>query len=1287
MLERRRWCGLWCALALLGSWWGAMGVVKAESGPSSRPTNSEKIETLREVRVYVPYHRLGQVMKEEGVFLSREQYSVLMDILKRWQKQRSQQVPVSAVLTHATYRVRVQGEQVLLEADLALRVLRDKGWVRVSLPFQGLPLWTAHLDGKPALLFSSARQGGTPHLLVQGAGVHKLHLVFQGQAKRQGGWREAQISIPPTPQTQLQISVQGKGLQMSVNGESAPLVSKGDEATATLQLGPQSALLLRWFPRQQVQTGSRTILSAQTQLDCVLSEGALRMRADIGLRILRGGQDTTEIHLPAGNRLISVDAGGQLLRWRTRKHNDAQILVLLWRKTLKGSQSLRLEFEQIWPKTPERVEIPKVRVEGAAWQHGGIALRVDGALQIKIPAQQGVNQIDPEEYARINKTSAPQQAFSYLSTDYSLTVTLEKIQPRLRGRVAHQLQLDEEQAMLWTNVAFQIERAGVDRLRFRIPADWKLLQVTCPSMEDHYLEGKDTLVVTLKDKIGGPVQIRQVSAQQLWATLKHQMGWDLLQQIGSSESLLRERLTSPRSLQALQRLFGRVRYQSGLVHRCQVRMQRKHTLADTLAIPLIEPLGLESERGEVGLLLPRHLDLETEGLKGLMSVEDIDEVAALGRGGRYPLRQAFRYVGRPAEGKVKLRRKATAIEAQAWLPVQLREDGYRIEGTLRYQVRFAGTKQLQFTVSSEVAKRIQITTIVRETRKEEKQGKTTYTLLMDRRIPRDAHFLVSFTYAYPFKKAMDVGALRDVVLPAFVIPGALRQEVYWGLKKEESLSLQDEETRGITRVDVSDIPSFASGTKVSRVLRSREKEPPALKIYLRRHRYAQVLSAVVPVMHIEAVVNMEGEVQVLAMAQIRNRGRQFLKVKLPQEAQVLSLRVAERDRYRFELDAKGELLVDLVQRNDGQVFPLIVRYRHALPNKTRLDQWSGSLAYQGPILVDTPVLRSTLRLHLPKNPSYVAYDTSMWHRLNVRGMWQILREALWVSAWDGGFWGTLSGEYAGLVGAAGEMSTQFPRRAKYKAFVSRSGNVRVNVAFRSPWLQWALELAAFLVMFVVLLVLGSPLQQGIQRLRLATFAFLLLLFGSSLLPVAWVHLLYSASVSVAMLSVGWMGIALFRNAGERWQMLVGAANLGGDDRWAKLAEANPQTAPSPSASSAPKTAPSPSASPLPTIPSDEGDDLAVLDNYKAGSATSSKTSSSAPPVSTQTTEKTVAGTTAKTVANVPEASAAPETSSGSATSQTNKPQQNTSAEVDSAAPKSTAKAKTPAAKKTGKKED
>ncbi len=1239
MIDRRRWRDLGCAVAFLGLWLGVMSEVRADSGASSRPVNAAKPEALREVRVYVPYHRLGQVMKEEGVFLSRDQYRVLMDILKRWQRERSQRVPVSAVLTHASYRVRVQGEQVLLEADLSLRVLRAKGWVRVALPFLGLPLWTAHLDGKPALLFSSARRGGTPHLLLQGAGVHKLHLVFQGQAKRQGGWREVQMAIPPTPQTQLQITVQGKGLQMLVNGEAAQLVTKGDGSSVSLQLGPQSSLHLRWFPRQQAQTGSRTILSAQTQLDCVLSEGALRMRADIALRILRGGQERTDVHLPAGHRLLSVDAGGSLLRWRIRKHNKAQILMLLWRKTLKGGQSVRLEFEQIWPKTPSEVSIPNVRVEGAAWQHGGIALRVDGALQIKIPTQQGVNQIDPEEYARINKTSAPQQAFSYLSTDYNLKVTLEKIQPRLRGRVAHQLQLDEEQAILQTNVAFQIERAGVDRLRFRIPADWKLLQVTCPSMEDHYLEGKDkdTLVVTLKDKIGGPVQIRQVSSVQLWATLRQQMGWDLLQQIGSSERLLRERLTSPQSLQALQRLFGRVRYQSGLVHRCQLRMQRKHALADTLAIPLIEPLGLESERGEVGLLLPRHLDLETEGLKGLMSVEDIDEVASLGRGGRHPLRQAFRYVGRPAEGKVKLRRKATAIEAQVWLPVQLREDGYRIEGTLRYQVRFAGTKELAFVVPSEVAKRLQLTTIVRETRKEEKQGKTTYTLLLDRRIPRDGHFLVSFTYAYPFKKAMDVGALRDVIVPSFVVPGALRQEVYWGLKKEESLSLQDEETRGISRVDVSDIPSFASGAKVSRVLRSREKEPPALKIYLRRHRYAQVLSAVVPVMHIEAVVNMEGEVQVLAMAQIRNRGRQFLKVKLPQGTQVLSLRVAGRDRYRFELDAKGELLVDLVQRNDGQVFPLIVRYRHVLPNKTRLEQWAGRLAYQGPVLMDTPVLRSTLRLHLPKSPSYVAYDTSMWHRLNVRGMWQILREALWVSAWDGGFYSTLMGEYAGLVGAAGDMSTQFPRRAEYKAFVSRSGNVRVNVTFRSPWLQWALELGAFLVMFVLLLVIGSPLQQGIQRLRLATFAFLLLLFGSSLLPVGWVNLLYSASISVVMLSVGWLGIALFRGAGERWQSLVQEENF------AVIPPSPPRQG---------------------TAPEDIDDLADVLDAYKPGSAASGKI----PP---------------------PERAASAESSETTATpsAEAEKPTTDAASEIVDAAPKSSAKARSTTAKKSGKKED
>ncbi|MCB9637511.1 MAG: hypothetical protein H6727_01235 [Myxococcales bacterium] len=1138
MIQRRRWRGLLYALILIGSWCGWGGQVAADGGATSRPHAQANEGSLREVRVYVPYHRLGQVMNEEGVFLSRQQYQTLMRVLQRWQRARTRRVPVSAVLTNADYRVRLQGDQVLLEADLSLRVLRSKDWVRVPLPFRGLPLWTAHLDGKPALLFSSKRRGGEPHLLVQGEGVHKLHLVFQGQATRQGGWREAKISIPPTPQTQLRLEVQGKGLQVQVNGEAANLKQKGDLSLASLQLGPQQQLSLRWFPRQQQSTGRRTMLSAQVYLDCVLSAGSLRMRADIALRILRGSQEKTVVRLPKGHRLLAVEAGSRLLRWRIRKHAGEQSLELLWRKALKGTHSVRLEFEQIWPTTPSQVQIPQVQVEGTSWQHGGVALRTDGALQIKVPSQEGVSQIDPEEYARINQTSAPQQAFSYLSVGYKLVVSLEKVQPRLRGRVSHQLQLDEEQAMLLTTAAFQIERAGVFRLRFRIPQKWKLLQVNCPSMEDHFLEGKETLVVTLKDKIGGPVQIRQVSSRQLWYTLKQLMGWDLLQQMGTSQRLLRERLTSPKARRELQKLFGRVRYRSSLVHRCQVRMQRKHKLADSLEIPLIEPLGLESERGEVGILMPRHLDLETEGLKGLMSVEDIDEVAGLGHGGRYPLRQAFRYVGRPASGKLKLRRKTTAIEAQAWLPVQLREDGYRMEGILRYQVRFAGTKQLQFAVSNEVAKRLQITTTVREIRKEQKKDKTIYTLLLDRRVPRDGHFLVYFTYAFPFKKALKIGAMRDLMIPSFTIPGALRQEVFWGLKKEESLSLQEAASKGITRVDASEIPSFASQANVSRVMRSREKEPPALKVYLRRHRYAQVLSAVVPVMHLEAVINMEGEVQVLAMAQIRNRGRQFLKVRLPKGAEVLSLRVAGRDRYRLELDAKDELLVDLVQRNNGQVFPLILRYRHVLPNKTRMDQWTGTLKYKGLTLVDTPVLRSTLRLYLPKQPTYVAYDTSMWHRLNARGMWQILREALWAPVRNGGFYKSLRGEYSSLVSYAGELSTQFPRRSESKSFVARSGQVHVKVSFRSPWLQWAMELGVFLVAFVLLMLLGRPLQTGIQRLRLATFSFLVLLFGTSLLPTAWVDLLYSATMAVSLLAVGWLGLAIMQTVKGRWETLA-----------------------------------------------------------------------------------------------------------------------------------------------------
>ena len=99
------------------------------------------------------------------------------------------------------------------------------------------------------------------------------------------------------------------------------------------------------------------------------------------------------------------------------------------------------------------------------------------------------------------------------------------------------------------------------------------------------------------------------------------------------------------------------------------------------------------------------------------------------------------------------------------------------------------------------------------------------------------------------------------------------------------------ETDAYEQIDASELPATLRGDDVFLALRRFEKPEP-FRLELEKHEYQPVADLVVRHTHLETVVAEEGRATTTAYFEIFNNDRQFLAVQLPEEADVLELRVS-----------------------------------------------------------------------------------------------------------------------------------------------------------------------------------------------------------------------------------------------------------------------------------------------------------------------------------------------------------------------------------------------------------
>jgi hypothetical protein len=174
----------------------------------------------------------------------------------------------------------------------------------------------------------------------------------------------------------------------------------------------------------------------------------------------------------------------------------------------------------------------------------------------------------------------------------------------------------------------------------------------------------------------------------------------------------------------------------------------------------------------------------------------------------------------------------------------------------------------------------------------------------------------------------------------------------------------------LIRADVQELPDWAGRADESTVLVYRYlRTGYKLSIAAQRFAHAEVLQALVDNARLTTVVADDGQMMTELALSVRNNGRQFLEITLPQGAQVWSAFVAGQAVKPSLRD--GKLLLPLERSGDAAV-PIELIYVSA----EKFPRTKGPVALASPAL-DVPVKNARWELFLPPDYGYSRFAGTM----------------------------------------------------------------------------------------------------------------------------------------------------------------------------------------------------------------------------------------------------------------------------------------------------------------------
>ncbi len=830
--------------------------------------------------ILVPFQRLdqlgiardGQVILPAGEYRKLVERAQLVDVLLRALPTRK------AVLRRARYRGRVEGNRLLVDAELELEAL-GAGWA--ALEWNLLRGAIASVRGvSPNRTLVRALGPTRYQLLVAGPGTVSLQLELLSPVRTEPGARHFTLFLPPAGVATLEVELPGTDLTVKLTPELVFGMREADgHTTVRVNLGGQQRLTVSWYPKAAGIEGT-SLLTADVEAKAQVQSAVLETDSLIRFRVLRGAVEQLQLVVPEGHRILSVESE-ELRRWTVHAMAGSRRLQLeLYRPV---SEDFTVQVRTDRPLQGEQTTIELPLPQGVARVAGALAVDVSDDLLVVPGTAEGVVQVHRAEMP--DRLRDADLYFRFYTAEMRLPVTIEPLQPWLRSHSWTDLSFRRGDLHLRMTASLEVQRAGIFALSVRLPSSFVVESVRCPNMDRYDVRDLD-------------------QGRQLRITFrKRQLGKFALELVGVVPLGL---VPAPRPQRAL------------------------------IELPQIEEVDREDTI--VRVTLPESLTavFVSDASKGVVPVTLGELAQQQPEPPSARTTALFRVVAHPARIALELSRRPARVLADVATVLVVHESTATVRTTIHYRIDYSGISRLEFLAPQSVVERLHLQAVsdppVRQWRHEpypKQEG--WHRVTVDLQQLALGHYSLMLEYELPLRQQEGAEASTARWQPVQLLNVA-RQEGEVGISRDEGLSVTAR-ADGAEEIDPRELRRVSPG-EGARLAYRYVRHPVTITLSVTRPPVHRVAETLVRRTLTECLIPSEGQLTCRTVYLMKTTERQRLRLSLHRDARILAVSVAGRavlpEVADAESDAAGRLTYYVPVTRESDVddeFALVVQYQ------------------------------------------------------------------------------------------------------------------------------------------------------------------------------------------------------------------------------------------------------------------------------------------------------------------------------------------------------------------------
>lgn len=386
-------------------------------------------------------------------------------------------------------------------ARYAVRSYVD-GQLQLELPVGAVAVRSAKLDGKTAPLVVN---GACSKVVISSPGLHIVDFEFSVPARLSGSTGTLTLPLLPVPSGKLSFALPAKDLSVRINGSSTVFrrVTQGESQSIEIPVDKGGDLAFAWQP-EQAKGAAAAVVHVDSVQAITVTDSGVRASTGFQYRVRQGGIADVTLSLPAAFRLQAVN-GADVGGWELQGEGDARKLRVIFRRNVNDVTQMTVEafLDAKIGTEATLVEIPQLAPQEVTNEIGQLAVFVGNQFSVRAEKVESLNQIDAANFSTTVPVSRPNVApqlsyrFSKRPFHLSLRVTRQESQANVTAQQAAFVALRKQQ--LTTRLVYNLTGAPRSSFNVAIPPGFVVLDVKATGLHDWSLgSDKTTLTIDLK---------------------------------------------------------------------------------------------------------------------------------------------------------------------------------------------------------------------------------------------------------------------------------------------------------------------------------------------------------------------------------------------------------------------------------------------------------------------------------------------------------------------------------------------------------------------------------------------------------------------------------------------------------------------------------------------------------------------------------------------------------------------------------------------------------------------